>query len=251
MASPIAVSGDAGYINVSRGAVDNASRLQKTGFSGAIGSSSQTIWNEASLMVWPTTTAALTVSSGSANDTSAGTGARTVTVTGLDGSFNQITEVISMNGQTAVTTANAYFRVNNLSVTTAGSGGTNAGVIYIGTGVVTAGKPATIYNSIAIGYSTSASAFTTIPVGQTGYLLAITASTDTAGTQLLMLTHTAASTVTTVIRTLQLGVGAGTVQKYELPRAFTAGTDVQLTATNAGTNVRINAQFELLVLTPN
>lgn len=242
-------AGDTTYINVSRGLVQNSSRLQKVGFSSTITTAFQTIWNENSLMVFPTSAAVLTVSSSSANDTSAGTGARTVTISGLDSGYNTISEIVILNGQTAVNTVNSYLRVNNISVTTAGSGGVNAGVIYIGTGTVTAGKPATIYNSVAVGYNRSLSAFTTIPTGSTGYLLQILSSTDTAGTQIQILTKTSTGLVN-VARVFQMGVGAGSIQDYSLPVPLTAGTDLVAQAINAGSNVKVSCQFELLIVNP-
>jgi hypothetical protein len=48
----------------------------------------------------------MTVSSSSASDTSAGTGARTVLITGLNANYAVISESVTMNGQTAVTTTN-------------------------------------------------------------------------------------------------------------------------------------------------
>lgn len=245
----IQTNGTSDYINVSRGLIANTTRLQRTGYSAAIGSSAQTIWNEAAAYVFPAAAGVLTVSSGSASDTSAGTGARTVTITGLDANFNVLTEVLSLTGQTAVSTVNSYFRVNLVQVTTAGSGGSNAGVIYIGTGLVTAGKPATIYNSVAIGFNVSRTAVTTIQAGMTGYLLQLLASTDTAGTQVQLLTRPAGS-VFVVARIFQLGVGAGTVQTYDLPAGFAAGTDIIAQATNAGTNVKVACQFEVLLIAP-
>jgi hypothetical protein len=113
----------------------------------------------------------MTVSSSDANDTSAGTGARTVLITGLDANYAVITETVTMNGQTAVTTTNSFLRINSMLVATAGTGLANAGNIYIGTGVVTAGVPATIYNLISTGFNNTTSSQYTIPAGYTGYLV--------------------------------------------------------------------------------
>lgn len=247
--SNLQLDGENAYINVSRGLVNGASRLQKVGYSSTVTTGFQTVWNEAVAYVFPSSASTMTVSSGSANDTAAGTGARTLTVTGLDGGYNQITETIILNGQTAVTTINSYLRINTLTVTTAGSGGLNAGVVYIGTGTVTAGKPATVYNSIGVGFNTSLSAFTTIPTGSTGYLMQIIASTDTAGTQIQVLTTTSTG-VRYVARVFQIGVGAGTIQAYTLPRPLTPGTDIVGQAINAGSNVKVSCQFEILLVSP-
>lgn len=245
----IQVGGSNQYINVSRGLVQNASRLQKVGYSAVIGNSFQTVWNEASVMTVPASASVLTVSSGSGSDTVGSTGAHTVNVSGLDANYVAISETVTLSGQTGVSTVNSYLRVNSLSVSTAGSGGSNAGVIYIGTGSIVSGKPSTIYNSIAVGFNASASAFTTIPAGNTGYLATILASTDTAGTQIQILTRTQGG-LFVVNRIFQLGVGAGTIQQYELPRSLSAGSDIVAQAINAGSNVKVSCQFELLLLQP-
>jgi len=55
-------------------------------------------------------------------------------------------------------------------VTTAGTSLANEGIIYIGTGTVTSGVPATIYNVIAAGFNNATSSQYTVPAGYTGYL---------------------------------------------------------------------------------
>lgn len=69
------------------------------------------------------------ISSDSAADTSAGTGAQTLLMDGLDNDFLEIEENITMNGTTPVNSVNQYIRVLNCRVVTAGSGGQNAGAI--------------------------------------------------------------------------------------------------------------------------
>lgn len=69
--------------------------------------------------------------SASANDTAAGTGARTFVIQGLDANFNQISETITLNGVTPVQTVNTFTRVNSFMIVTAGSGNTNAGDVTL------------------------------------------------------------------------------------------------------------------------
>ncbi len=71
------------------------------------------------------------IASSSANDTAAGTGARTVTVTYLDttlAAYN--TETLTMNGTTSVSTVGTnYAYLENIAVTTTGSTGGNVGTL--------------------------------------------------------------------------------------------------------------------------
>jgi len=73
----------------------------------------------------------LDVVSSSANDTSAGTGVRTIAITGVDANNLEQTEVVTLNGTTPVTTSNSWLGVNRVTVLTAGSGGAPAGNITI------------------------------------------------------------------------------------------------------------------------
>ena len=110
------------------------------------------------------------ISSDSANDTASGTGARTVLLTGYDTNYNEQTEVITLNGQTAVNTVNKYILVRQIEVLTAGSGGTNAGAIYAGVGTVTAGVPQSQYLKVIAGNGTSRTGFYLVPAGYTAVL---------------------------------------------------------------------------------
>jgi hypothetical protein len=111
------------------------------------------------------------VSSSDANDTAAGTGARTVYVAGLDANYNEIEEVVTLNGQTDVLTTQSFLHINNAYVATAGSGLSAAGNIYFGDGVVTAGVPATVYDIIKFDYNQRITGSYTVPAGYTAYLV--------------------------------------------------------------------------------
>ena len=156
-------------------------QVYKFGQNADVGNSVETIWLEGGLYVYPPSATTMTVSSSDANDTSAGTGARTVLISGLDGSYNEISETITMNGQTPVTTSNSYLRMNRALVLTAGSGGVNAGIIYVGTGTVTSGVPANKYTTInGDGTNQTLQAFWTVPAGYTAYIYQTNISTGTS-----------------------------------------------------------------------
>ena len=59
----------------------------------------------------------------------AGTGAWSVVVEGLDTDYNEISETVTLNGISAVTTTASFFRINRAYVFEAGSGEVNAGNI--------------------------------------------------------------------------------------------------------------------------
>jgi hypothetical protein len=94
------------------------------------------VWAAGGTRLLPTAAATCSVVSTSANDDGdpVGTGARTVTIEGLDANYDEITETVTMNGVGAVTTVQSFLRVNTASVATAGSAETNVGNISISIG---------------------------------------------------------------------------------------------------------------------
>lgn len=157
-------------LQVSRGQITMHSTVYKFGYSSVIDGTLYPIWNLAANRVYLTTAATMKISSSSANDTSSGTGARTVLLEGLNQNYEVISEVITLTGQTEVASTKAYLRVTGITVLTMGSNGGNAGVIYAGTGTVTAGVPAVVHELVPIGFNKEASGIYTVPAGYTAYL---------------------------------------------------------------------------------
>ena len=65
-------------LQVSRGQVDGHNAFFKFGINGAVGTSVETVWAEGGTYVYPAAATVMKISSSSADDTSAGTGARTI-----------------------------------------------------------------------------------------------------------------------------------------------------------------------------
>lgn len=146
------------------------------GFNGAIANAEEDLWDASQDWAPFASAVTLDVSSGSAADAAAGTGARTQRLIGLDADGKLQTEDVTLNGQTAVVSTKAYLRLLGAEVLTVGSGGKNAGIIYIADSVVTqtAGVPSDLTKLvgwIAIGMNRTMSGFYTIPVGAGSYKL--------------------------------------------------------------------------------
>ena len=161
------------YLQIARGQISFHKNIFKFGNNPNVGDSLETVWAEGGLYSYLTSATVLKVSSSSTADTSAGTGARTVELFGLDTNYDEINETVTLNGQTAVNTTKEYLRINRMVVRSAGTGGANAGVIYAGTGTVTTGVPANVYASVngVTGANQSLMALWTVPAGYTAYIL--------------------------------------------------------------------------------
>lgn len=164
-------------LQVARGQIYGHTSRFRFGWANTIGTTPQTITTAVTagnVYVYPTTASVMKVSSSSANDTSAGTGARTILVVGLDANYNSQSETVTLSGQTAVNTANSYLRITYTELLSTGSGNAQAGTIYIGTGTVTAGVPATIYWQSEVTYNNFSFAGFTVPAGYTAYITSYT-----------------------------------------------------------------------------
>lgn len=157
---------------VGKGEIGWHSVLHIFGFNSDIDTGSEeAVWRAGGTIPYLAAPVAMTVSSSSADDTALGTGARTVYIKGINGTGGETEEIVTLTGQTAVNTVHTYRFIQQLTVMTAGSGGVNAGVIYIGTGTVTLGVPAVVHNIIAIGENNSLTGSWVCPTGYTGYIV--------------------------------------------------------------------------------
>lgn len=158
-------------LQVARGQVPGHEIVQVFGYNGDLDQTEESIWPDGGVVPHPAAASVLQVSSSSASDTAAGTGARTVFISGVDEDFDVVGETVTLNGQTAVNTINSYRYVNQLYVASLGSGSANAGNINVGTGTVTAGVPAVLYDIIAVGFNQRTTAHYCVPAGYTGYMV--------------------------------------------------------------------------------
>lgn len=145
--------------------------VRKFGRNPDVSTSEETCWPEGGIYSWPSSATTMTISSASANDASAGTGARTVEIHGLDSNYDIASETATLNGQTEVTLTNQYLRVHRMVVQSAGSGGKNDGIVYVGSGTVTTGKPANVYSLISAGHNQTLQCFYTVPNGYDFYAM--------------------------------------------------------------------------------
>ncbi len=237
-------------LQVSRGQIQGHRNVTVFGFNPDVDTTQVSVWPLPSLITFPVAALQMTVSSTSANDTSAGTGARTVVVQGLDANYNEVTETVTLNGQTPVTMIASLLRVNYAYVATAGSGNSAAGDIYIGTGTVTAGVPATAYDIIKFDYNNTTTGSYTIPAGYTAYLSQGLFSTGQAGGSnqvqgRLLSRGTNNIRMTAALTTLNNGVAN---YVFEYPLSIPEKTTLEATAIGSSSNNAVSSMFILVLV---
>ena len=157
-------------LQVARGQISWHKSVTVFGYNPDVDTARVTVWPYTGIIPLPAVALQMKVSSSSANDTANGTGARTVYVAGLDANHDEIEEIVTLNGQTAVLTTQSFLHINQAYVATAGTSLSAEGDIYFGAGTVTAGVPATVYDLIKFDYNQRITGSYTIPAGYTGYL---------------------------------------------------------------------------------
>lgn len=158
---------EAWELNVSRGKVRGAFHIIKFGENLDIDGSMETIWDGGGLYTYLTAAAVVTVTSTDGDDAAAGTGARTVTVEGLDANYNQVSETLTVGGSAGSV---EFFRVFRAFVASSGSSGTNEGTISIASGATTLAQIRTVGSPTSTGLGQTFMSIYTVPADYTGYI---------------------------------------------------------------------------------
>ena len=209
----------------------------------------ETVWTAGGLYAHASSPTIMKVSSTSTLDTSAGVGARTISILGINSTGNEVSETVTLNGQTAVNTIHTYTEIQSALVTSVGSATHNEGNISIGTGTVTGGVPAVIYGHILATENGSLIGHYTIPAGYTGYLISgsISSGTEGGGSYIIGrlkirengLIYTAAVTT----------FNNGKIDyEFKYPIKVNAGACISATAKSTANNEKVSSYFQLLLV---
>ena len=178
----------------------------------------------------------------------------TVWADGLDADYNEINEIVTLNGQTSVNSVNSFLRINRMVIRSAGSGEINSGVVYAGTGAVTSGVPDNKYATIAVGDGQTLMALWTVPAGYTAYLFQthVTAACTTSN-KLLTATIVARpfGEVFQVKDKFGIQIDGGDInQIYHFPIKFDEKTDIEVRAiSDAGSaNAEVSAGLDIIYI---
>jgi len=108
-------------LEIARGNVEGQALTAKVGQKDDINTTFEDIWFGGGNLTYPVAAESWEIVSDNANDTSAGSGARTITVTSLDTSYNAQADVtVTLNGTTPVALTGTFFRMQGMFIATAG-----------------------------------------------------------------------------------------------------------------------------------
>ena len=229
--------------------------VEKFGASLVVSDEISTIWEEGGIYNYLTTASKLSAISDDSEDALNGTGARTIEIEGLDANYNTITEIISCNATDGTDggpeSTNEFLRVFRANVKTAGSDGTNAGLIDINSNVspiIAIGTNGAGGANIE-GFGQSQSSVYTIPAGKTGYLTQWSVGSSDYNTKVHA--YFVASEVNdgTILRIKDvMFLNNYSIKDYKVPLAFPAKTDLEVRAWDGATGTSVSTSYNIILV---
>lgn len=153
-------------LNIGIGNQEGVEFLSVAGQSTNVGAAFTNLTPTGGLQTLPTGVETWEIVSTDANDSSAGTGARTVAIFSLDGSYVEQTTVVAMDGLTPVVIGNTHLRSRTAIVLTAGSDASNTN---IGDLIIRVSGGGTERMRIPAGEGDSKSFLFTVPADKTAF----------------------------------------------------------------------------------
>jgi hypothetical protein len=148
-------------LQVARGKVSGVSQINIFGFSSGVAQTFIPLWEANTTISFPTNAIQMNVRSTSVDDNATSQ----ITISGLNSDWNEIIEVINLNGTANVTTANSFLRINSMAMTTPPSDHTtNQGTISARNGTGTA------HALILPGVGRMQNAWYSVPAGKSFYV---------------------------------------------------------------------------------
>jgi len=229
-------------LDIAKGNIAGLSSINKFGFNDQVPTSFEVIALSSANFTYPTSAGTVTVVSDDADDTSAGTGARTIKIQGLDGNYDFQEETITMNGTTNVNSTNTFLRVNRMEVLTAGSSNGMEGTITATIGGNEQSRMEAEYDNQTL------QANYTIPAGKTGYLTRIQATSTKDNKAAFVGLFTRELNSIFKIKQLFEIYRNNVVVDFTVPLVIPEKTDIELRGKNEGSgNVSIGGTFDLIL----
>jgi hypothetical protein len=227
---------------IAEGIISGHDGLNKFGANANVGTTEELIWTASNGRAYLTAAETLQVSSADADDTSAGTGARTILLTGQTTGYVEITETVTMNGATPVETTNSFLRIYRVQVITAGSSGANEGLISV--------KDNANTNQLAevvAGRGQSEMAFWTVPAGKTAFIAEVFVG-EAANKRCTIRLYARDNTVTDAAWQFKTAIDVNAASEYApffIPLVFTEKTDIRFLGQAASLGADVNVRFGL------
>lgn len=205
------------------------------------------VWGEGGAYPFQSAVVSLEILSDNAADASAGVGARTISVAGLDANYLTQKETVTMNGVTPVVLANQYLRILRIEVVTSGTDESNTGKITL-----RVPGPGDILAVITAQEGRSLMAIYTIPADfKMGYIVAVSAGVQEAAGSgsakvLFQLREAGKSWITGLVRNVNESGPEGLIVPPAWP-PLQPKTDIRVRVISVVTNnTAVTADFQIV-----
>jgi hypothetical protein len=237
-------------MEVAKGNVAGHTAVYRRGHDSSITTSIYTVGDEGMLHTYDSTAAIDTITSDNAGDT------HDITIEGLDASYAEVTQTVTLTGQTAATLTTPLMRVNCMYNDIATTGTNTAGVVYLwkSGGGSTAGVPNTaadirsrIPKVSGISAERCMQSVYTIPAGKTGYI--VFGKTTVTDAKALELTFWGGIGHTAMAVTHHIDIKDNNYDYFfKLPQAIPAQTDIEVRATVDSGTAEVAAQYDIILV---
>jgi hypothetical protein len=226
------------FLQVSRGLVAGHKRIFKFGYNEEIQNVEETIWDVGGLYAYPSSAVTMTATSSSgATDENV-----QVTMQGVDASYNELSETVTLNASGTATTTGSFLRVNRAFVA---SGTASAGNITIANG-------GTTYAYVSALHQQTLMAIWTVPAGYTGYLFQVDTTAFTVQNNKVATIRMITRELNGVFRTQQKFdlFQASYHQDIVCPQPILEKTDIEFRAIADSSNadLRVSATFDIIYI---
>lgn len=245
------------YLDVARGLVPGHSIVHK--FGSRLLTTTPSVVAYTGAYQTPTAATALEFVSDDVNDTSTGSGAREITVTGLDSNWEEVTQTVTTNGTTAVALGTNLIRLYRWYVSSSGSYAGSTAASHAGNLTIQVSGGGTVWSTIPnspIPYGQSVIGAYTVPKGKAGYILSKNIFVDTTKTADIYFFKrenaddvTAPYSGTRRLVEREVGVQGGVTINFDVPKdGLTGPCDIGFIGSVSSGTADCSVEFEILLV---
>lgn len=221
-------------LHVKRGYVQGHEHVHKFGFNTSVTTSATLVWNGGGDYTYPTSAAQLGVVGTSTTDNSQ------ITIEGLDADYNELSNVVTLNGTTTVTTSGSYLRAYRAFVSDDNEPAGDVTVTHSGSNIAI----------ISADEGQTLMATYTVPAGYTAYLyqLVLGGAAELANKYMTIRLRTRKPNG--IFRTqAKYTVASQTFEETMVfPLVYPEKTDIEITAQSSSQVQQASAMFDLLLI---
>lgn len=235
-------------LEVAKGKITGHTLVKRTGINPDVDSSAEEdVWSGGGNYPWRTTQSLPSVVSTSTDDiASTGTGARTIKIWGLNSSWVEVNDTITMDGTTPSIASVAMMFLDRTEILTTGAGETNAGDISVSIG-------GTDHAKMVTGNGEAHAAVYQIPAGKTGYLIAWSGSLYKAVSgsvefRLMTAEDGVGWRVRNIMELTQTGAGIAHIDTHDSLIVLPAKTRIKVRAKSSADNMGVVSSFSIILV---